>query len=190
MNALARRQQLAGLDTTQKVWRLYVEAGLTMQQVAEELAITKGAVSKALKRAETIGLEALKGKVEHHKLRTLERLEWAWRTSQAAWERSCEGSTSKTSSTTERGESSVRKATIRTDDRPGDPRYMAQALDALKGIRELLGLDAPTKLQITDPNRPYEDIPLEKLTRDCADLLKQAGLSIDTLLAQGPTGAQ
>jgi hypothetical protein len=56
----ARLQELRGLSTARRCWDLYTTHRWTHQEIAAELKISQGAVSKALARAEKAGLEALR----------------------------------------------------------------------------------------------------------------------------------
>jgi DNA-binding CsgD family transcriptional regulator len=202
-----RQQQLQGLDTAQQCWRLYVDHGLTTRQIGAELGISGGAVSKALRRAEKLGLETLRQSVSTHKTLQLARLERLYMIAMDAWDRSVGAQTAKVTKTVKKPAALVlpdpapaigdpaggaREATTpmvtetRTETRTmthiGNAAYLETARGCLSDMRKLLGLDAPIKVRQVDQDRPYEDLSDDDVRRELAALLVKAGID-PTMLA-------
>jgi predicted transcriptional regulator len=159
-----REQSLHGLDTAQRAWRLYVQHGLTQKQIAGELQLTQSAVSKALKRAEQLGLETLRASVATHKALQLARLERIYALAMDGFERSIGERVRKASSTKVGTKGDEVYDGTQTEDGRGDPKWLQTALAALSDIRRLLGLDAPAKVHVTESNRialTEQDIRIE-----------------------------
>jgi predicted transcriptional regulator len=171
-----REQSLHGLDTAQRAWRLYVQHGLTQAQIAGELQLTQSAVSKAIKRAEQLGLETLRASVASHKALQLARLERIYALAMDGFERSIGERVRKASSTKAgtKGDE-VSDATV-TEVVQGDPRWLQTALQALGDMRRLLGLDAPAKLHVTEPNRPHAGLTEHEIRVELGVLLAQVGV--------------
>jgi DNA-binding CsgD family transcriptional regulator len=118
--------------------------GLTQQEIAEQVGLTRSGVSKALTRIERKMLAELKEKVETLKVQQHFALHHVHRESLRAWE------TSKNEAVTvkevERGKDDVKiERTIRGQ--CGDPRHLDNALKALGDMRKLWGLDEDAKLR-------------------------------------------
>jgi predicted transcriptional regulator len=176
-----REQSLQGLDTAQRAWRLYVQHGLTQDQIASELQLTQSAVSKAIKRAEQLGLETLRASVATHKSLQLARLERIYALAMNGFERSIGERVRKATSTKAGTRGDEVSDATHTDERQGDPKWLQTALSALSDIRRLLGLDAPTKIQPVEPDRPHAGMTDADVRRELADMLAKAGVDPATL---------
>jgi predicted transcriptional regulator len=175
-----RASALRGLDTTQRAWRLYIEFGWSMSRIAAELGITKGAVSKAMRRGEQHAIAELKTTISAHKAKALERLEWLYYEARDAWERSKEPHTKKLSRQRKPAddEKAVPSTTTQlvTEETVGDPRYLSEARMCIDRICKLLGIDSPAKVALVDPDKEFEGVTDEELTRDLARMCKAAGI--------------
>jgi predicted transcriptional regulator len=181
----ALQQRLHGLKTAERAWELYAERGRSQPQIAAELGISQGAVSKALKRAEREALAHLRNKVTVHKMRQLARLEYIYRCSLEGFERSIgERVRTVTRAKTEGGDVTERRAEVHRVEHAGDPQWLREALRALAAQRRLLGLDAPAKLQAAvevEHHRPYEHWTEDELRHELAKELEKAGIDPPTL---------
>jgi DNA-binding MarR family transcriptional regulator len=177
-----RRQQLEGLDTEQKVWRLYIDSGMTTRQVGEALEIAPATVSRALARAEKRALAAMVSTVTAHKVKALERLEHLYRTSMDAYASSCVVARERTRAKRKTGaEGNSEETEIVKETARGNPRYLAEARSAVADIRKLLGLDAPAKVSIVDPDRPFRESNEDDVRRELAAALREAGVDAGAL---------
>jgi AcrR family transcriptional regulator len=150
-------QRTRGLATATKCWELVVTRGLTHAQIGKELGINQGTVTRALARAEQLGLETLRQSIEGHKHRQFARLEALYVESMHGW----------------------------THSRRRDPRFLAAADRAIASIRALLGLDSPQRTQIqhaiTPHPRPFADRTDDELRQELAETLALAGIDPATL---------
>jgi predicted DNA-binding protein YlxM (UPF0122 family) len=178
-----RHQQLHGLDTAQQAWRLYVQHGLTHAQIATELSVTRSAVTKAIKRAEQLGLETLKASVSAHKAIQLARLERIYCLALEGYERSIGERLKKASKSKTAKGGDERWAEVRSEDRHGDPRWLHTALSALSDMRKLLGLDSPLKVQPVEPDRPYVGLTDQEVRTQLNAMLLTAGIGVGLLPA-------
>jgi hypothetical protein len=204
--SLFRRQQLEGIETEVQCWRLYIDHGWSVRRIGEELSIAPATVSRALRRGEKRALEQLTASVTGHKMRAMERLERLYQIAMDAYANSVgEARTRKRKKTREvegvpvqaipggplipvRGEGSFTESEVMVDDtKPGNPRFLSEARAAVADMRKLLGLDAPTKVAFTDPDRPHLDLSDDDVRRELAKAMKDAGVDLTTL-AQDTNG--
>jgi predicted transcriptional regulator len=185
-----RLQEVRGLETARRCWDLYAKHGWTHAQIAEELHLTQSAVTKALQRAEQLGLKAMLDTVQHQKVVQFTRLERIYREAMLGYARSCEARIrkGKRSSTVNRGSRGVVKGKTsvhRSETRDGDPKFLNAARAALADIRALLGLDSPSTVKIVEPDRPYAGLTDDEVHQELAEMLEQAGVDPATL-TRGP----
>jgi predicted transcriptional regulator len=174
----AHLQRARGLQRTCQVWDAYIKNGWTQQRIAEELGISQAAVSKALARGHRDALGQLREKVSVHRAKQLARLEYLYRLAVEGLERSI----GERVRTVHRVNSEGVDETERwTEMHPGNPRWLTEALGALRGIAKLLGLNAPIKLQPVEPNRPFADRDEQEIRAELADLLEKANIDPATL---------
>ncbi|WP_148074680.1 terminase gpP N-terminus-related DNA-binding protein [Bythopirellula goksoeyrii] len=136
----------------QRVADLYLQ-GWTQQQIAVEVGVRQPTVSTDLKRIQMQWRESavrdfdLAREVEIQKIDRVERESWA------AWERSKKPS--QTAITTD--ETHQRKTRRHVKNQNGDPRYLEQVNKCIASRRALLGLDAPSRMEIeTDGTNPEQ----------------------------------
>lgn len=162
-----RRKEIARNHRRAEVAELYL-SGYVQARIADVLAIAQGTVSKDLAflhkqwaESSLIDLDAKKA-LELKRIDTVEREAWD------AWRRSVGSATVKTiatrgaiikegkEGTTEFKELRPAETTLRTEDLPGDPRYLTVVLKCIEQRRRILGLDAPQKIAPTDPTGEHE----------------------------------
>jgi predicted DNA-binding protein YlxM (UPF0122 family) len=177
MNNLIRRQQIQGLETERKCWRLYIEQGKTMPEIAAELSITKGAVSRAIQRTEKRLEAAQVASADKHRAVMLGELWQLYRDAREAFRKSIgEHKKNRTKVTKGKDTGDVTQAEIASENKYGDPRWAAEARLCLDRICKLKGLDAPTKVQNVDPDRPYEGLTDDELRREFLETLRSVGI--------------
>ena len=183
-----RQQQIAGLDTEQKCWRLYVDNGWTVRQIGLALEMSPSGVARALKRAEKRGLEALAASVSAEKALALARLHRIFEIAMDAYAGSVSERTRRRSKRRVGGKAgNVDETEIISEARLGNPRYLTVALGAVAEICKLLGLNAPTKVSAVDPDRPFEHMSDDEVRRELVLALRQAGVDA-TMLNADPVG--
>jgi DNA-binding transcriptional LysR family regulator len=152
-------QRARGLETARQCWEAFVTHGWTHDRIAKELGLTQSAVTKALARAEQLGLEVMHKSIQRHKGVQFSRLERLYVEAMDGWTRSRRGRAK------------------------GDPKFLGAARAALSDIRDLLGLDSPRLAQIhhVEPNRPHQHLTDDELRQELADMLEKAGVDAATL---------
>ena len=129
-----RRRQVADL---------YLQ-GWTQQQIAVEVSVGQGTISTDLKRIQKQWRESsvrdfdLAREVEIQKIDRIEREAWA------AWERSKLPSQAATTT----GDEHDRKTRRHVRNQYGDPRFLEQVNKCIASRRALLGLDAPSRMEV------------------------------------------
>ena len=136
------------------------------------------AVSRALRRAEKRAIERMQGAVSTHKMLAAERLDRIFVIAMGAYETSTVERTRRRSKRREGGDGPpVTETQIDTDNLMGNPAYLGKAIDAMREIKKLLGLDAPTKVNIVDPDRPHLDMTDDEVRRELAAAMREAGVT-------------
>lgn len=171
-----RQRTLKTAELDRRSWALYIERGRTQREIAAELGVTQGAVSKAIKRVE----ESLKSDFAQFRLRErthqLARLDHLYAEAMDAYEKSKAARTARSQRTITGPAGTTQTINqVNIEDAYGDPRFLAQALKALEDKRKLLGLDAPTKMQFVEPERPYADLSDAELERELLSALAALG---------------
>ena len=161
-------------------------AGFSQRQIAADEGLSQSAVSKILARVEARILAELVEQVEHHKVRQALRLDYLYRESLQAWERSKTDARRQVQRKTipSGGTAGSTVAEIVSEPRHGDTRYLEVARKALADQRRLWGLDAPQKLDVRATQGPFETLSDDALA---AELERQRRLLAD--LDREPTSA-
>lgn len=121
-------------------------AGKSCRVIGEELGINKGTVSDRIRRARNAFRAAhLVNKYEEYVSDQLQRLDWIQREAAEAWHRSVGQAVTITTKTGDGDEETTRKV----ETLAGDPRYLDTILKAEQRKADLLGLDAPRRVEIT-----------------------------------------
>jgi predicted transcriptional regulator len=144
------------LERERRVVELSIQ-GWRQDAIAAELGVSQAAVSKILARAEARHLEEIGTRITAQKARQTMRLENVYAQSMQAWAQSKADATKRRQRQTH-GEAGASQqiAEVVSENRHGDPRYLAEARGALKDLRALYGLDAPTKVVVT--GTPFDDM--------------------------------
>lgn len=134
----------------------------TEAEIAVELGITQSAVSQMLKRISSKVLDRLTSQAEEIKAAQTAQLEQIASESMRGWERSQTAAESERTVTeevmlegTQPDGAKVQIPSIKqtitktTEYQAGDPRFLDQARGALADIRDIWGLEAPKKKDIT-----------------------------------------
>jgi hypothetical protein len=124
--------------------------GIRQADIATAVGITRQGVTKALKRISEAALRELTADVRHLKALQTRRLEFLYRESVAAWERS-KGPAEQTSVAT--GGKEGDRTTTTTRGQCGDPRHLEAARAALGDIGKLWGLNAQPGDEVGGPVR-------------------------------------
>lgn len=118
-------------------WRLR-QLGWTQAKIGQHLGITQAAVLKALRRAERRCLQQMSDRIEGIKATQHAQLEHILMEALLAWEKSKKvNETLRTETDTDGAEKTIRTVRGQT----GDPRLLAEARQAMEGIRKIWGLD-------------------------------------------------
>jgi hypothetical protein len=128
--------------------------GKTHRQIAKEVGLSKAEVTKTLSRLRADWRRRAKESTDRHITESVARL---LRTMDRAWiayDNSI-GPHEKQTQKTIAG--AVAETSVQTEELNGDPRYLTIVLDCEKQLRGLLGLDAPTKTELSTPdNKPLQ----------------------------------
>ena len=137
---MARKREMLAFE-------LSADRGLNETRIAEELAkaglgkVTQQAVSAMLRRVEARALKDLTDLVRRKKVRQTASLEHCFGEAMAGWEKS---KTPQTTVTTKHGPGGdVKESQCVTREPVGDPRFLAEARQALADIRKIWGVDEP-----------------------------------------------
>jgi predicted transcriptional regulator len=143
-----KRSEMQVLLDRAKILELSLK-GWQQQHIAHELNMSPAMVSRDMKAIREQLKEQTLDDAEIAKNREKRRLEMIIYELWQAWEQSKKPVTTTVKSAQEEKGS---RAQIKTQQKTGDPRYMALIIEASKEIRKLEGLDAPTKISSTDPS--------------------------------------
>jgi hypothetical protein len=130
-----------------KIQGLYFE-GKTQAEIAVELQITQQQVSYDLKTLQTRWTQQANAKIDEAKAKELAKLDNLEREYWAAWLDSKKEFRGTTAERT-RGKNFGTKVQIKKERRDGDPRYLDGVMSCIERRCKILGLDAPTKAQLT-----------------------------------------
>ena len=138
--------------------------GWQQHQIAAELGVSQPAVSKILARTEDRRLQEIAQLVSRHKARQEMRLEHLFGQAMRAWNDSKTDATKRRQRQTHAGPGQEQQlAELVSENRHGDPRYLAEARGALRDLRTLFGLDAPTRVLVAGtPFESMSDAALEE----------------------------
>jgi hypothetical protein len=139
LNAGNQRRRARTRGRKLKVYERYLEGTCTQRQVAEEFGITPGRVCQLIHEMDAEILEGFSEKRGALKARQYGQLEHVAREAMRAWEQSQKPSETTKTKRTDGVPGDQTETT--TSHRPGDPRYLDQALKAMDGIRKIWGLE-------------------------------------------------
>ena len=136
-------------------------SGDSQHQIASLLGISQAAVSKILRRAEDQIVQETRERGLRAKGRQIQQLEHIYAQAMSAWHRSKADTVRKRQRRSDGASAGTSIAEVVTEAQHGDPRYLAEARNALSDLRKLLGLDAPQQLQVDA--RPFAHISDDQL---------------------------
>jgi AcrR family transcriptional regulator len=182
MRTVARRKQLEGLENERQCWKLYVVDKMTVPQIAEQLGINKGTVSRRLQRAESRVIEQQTDSANKQRAIVLSELWSLYKDAREAWWQSIgEHKKNKTKVIKGKEGGDVTQAEVASERKVGDARFLEAARSILADVRKMQGYDMPTKIQQVETNRPFEDLTEDQLRAEFVATLKAAGVSLADL---------
>lgn len=140
----------------EEAWRLRID-GWTQARIAAHLGISQQRVSQLLVVIEKRLHAEFAGQAEEIKARQTEQLQEVYREAVDQWRRSCEDAEKTTviSGRVKAGEFGVIDLpdleTVSREGQSGNPALLAQAMKALADIRQIWGLNAAEKQEISGP---------------------------------------
>jgi hypothetical protein len=130
------------------VARLYL-ARHTMQAIGDQLGVTKAQVFYDLKKCRAQWVKDANSCFDTRKAEELARIDRLENEYWEAWRGSLEEFTSTTKhAETAQGGTQKQRATVKTEARNGDPRYLSGVQWCIQKRTEILGLDAPQKNEV------------------------------------------
>jgi hypothetical protein len=147
----------------------HLVAGSSQHQTAAALGISQPAVSKIVRRLEERLLSDLAYKAERQRARQTLQIEHIYRVAMRAWQESRTDALRKRQQKRDGGPDgdSVTVAELVSENRHGDPRYLAEARAALKDLRGIWGVDAPERVTI-GPLTPFATMTDDALEAELA----------------------
>ena len=133
-------------DDRREIASLYLQ-GKTQQVIADRLHMTRQMVGYDLKAIQRRWREDTSRNLDEDKAQELAKLDELERTHWQAWEDSLEQVTTETSSLVNSAKDSRNRATIRREDKQGNPAYLRGVMECIDRRCKLLGLDSPQKLE-------------------------------------------
>jgi hypothetical protein len=126
-------------------WKIAQHFGVHPGQISRDLRV----LQKQWQEAALFDLDKVKGR-ELAKLDEIEHKAWL------AWDRSCkDAETMEVTGTSRGGKSKPDKVKKTTKGQAGESRFLAIILDCVKQRCEILGLEAPKKLDHTTGGQPF-----------------------------------
>lgn len=149
-------------DRERRAWELRVTQFQTEQQIADALGIDTSTVCRMLQRLEKRLAKTFEGQAAEIKAEQTAQLQHIAQEAIRAWERSQQDAE------IERTVSGPQGATTTTERRGqvGDSRFLDQVRGALEDIRDIWGLDAPKRTDVTSDGQPIKaliGIELDKI---------------------------
>jgi hypothetical protein len=132
----ARPTRHVTADQEREAWRLRTVDRLRESEIAEQLGVSQGTVSRMLGRVERRLAQAFQEEAFRAKARQTALLEHVVGEALAAWERS--------------------KQDAERRGLAASPAFLAECRAALAGIREIWGLNAPARQDVTSGGRPVK----------------------------------
>lgn len=166
-------------ERERQAWAYRAE-GMTHERIAELIGAERSTITKMLARLADRALGELTEDVSEEKMAQVSILRRIVDESMQAWERSKnpEKTVTKRAPVIEDAEKNHRRrGTGRSDsyllsrviDSDGDPRYLDMALKALGEIRKVLGLNAPTGIDVTTGGKTIDKIEVIEIVKTYED---------------------
>ena len=144
--AAPKRTKFQIEDERREIASLYLQ-GKTQQAIAERLDLSRQQIGYDLKAIQRRWREDTARDLDTDKSRELAKIDELERTYWQAWEDSLEQVTTETSSLVNSAKDSRNRATIRREDKQGNPAYLRGVMECIDRRCKLLGLDSPQKLE-------------------------------------------
>lgn len=177
--AAAKRTKAQRLDDLVTISSLYAR-GFTQRQIAAELAksrpytLSHKTICRDIKDVIAQWRETMVQNVDDLKSAELLRINEIEREAWREWERSKTGKERTLAERRTGGENPGEKASVTREGQCGDPRYLQVVQKCIEQRCEVLGLDAPTKLEHAGPNGapiPVQQVkPIEERLQRYADV--------------------
>lgn len=149
-NPGGRKNTKLAVEARRHQSRLMVLNGWTRKEIAEHFGIVESMVSRDLAAELEASKERWAEDLYKRRCDTADRLAHIRNEALEAWNRSCdERQIRQTQQKDGANGNGERSASLRTEDRDGDPRFLAEARAAEADIRKLWGMDAPAKTEVT-----------------------------------------
>jgi hypothetical protein len=139
-----------------KAAELYLRGMRSLTRIAQELGVNKSQISRDFKHIRQQWRETYIDDLNAAKQEELARVAEIEHKAWLAWDRSCQDAeTMEVTGTSQAGKGKPEKVRKVTRDQAGDPRFLAIILDCVKQRCEILGLQAPKKLDHTTAGEPF-----------------------------------
>ena len=144
------------IERDYEAYRLHVEYGFSKSEIARRLEISRPTVREALKRVTEQKAADNSPDMRRMRVQLTDQYRTTFRLAREGYDRSCEQAETETTTTTEghtdkKGDlldpTTTTSKTLRGQ--AGDPAFIAQMNNALKGIRDIHGIDEPKKIEST-----------------------------------------
>ena len=130
--------------------------GKFQHEIAQEVNVDRGTVSRDLKAVEAEWLKSGVMDLNAAKARELAKIDETERQAWVGWEQSRkDAETMEVTGTAQGGKGRPDKVKKITKGQAGDPRFLATILDCVKQRCQILGLEAPKKLDHTTGGQPF-----------------------------------
>ena len=139
-----------------KAAELYLRGLRSLTRIAQELGVDKSQISRDFKHIRKQWRETYVDDLNQAKQEELARIAEIEHKAWQAWDRSCQhAETMEVTGTSQAGKGKPEKVRKVTKEQAGDPRFLAIVLDCVKQRCEILGLQAPKKLDHTTAGQPF-----------------------------------
>lgn len=156
----------------EKISALYLQ-GWSQQRIADYLKqerdyeVSRQTISNDLKEVNRRWRESTTIPLDEHKQKELARIDLLEQTYWSAWEKSLETAEHTTQRTKDTGNGKQYDASIRKEERDGNPAFLAGVERCIKMRMDLLGLEAPKRQEVTG--------------KDGGAIILKTGMNIDDL---------
>jgi hypothetical protein len=140
-------RKLEILQRRQKVTEMLLQ-GTSQSAIAQQLGVTQSLVSRDLKKIQTAWRQSSIRNFDEIRTLELEKLAYVEQEAWGAWKRSQQPAQTATVD----GQAGTSKAKRTVRHQYGDPRFLEIVLHCNEAKRQMLGLDAPTKIAPTTPD--------------------------------------
>jgi hypothetical protein len=128
----------------------------SLTRIAQELGVDKSQISRDFKHIRRLWRETYIDDLNAAKQEELARVAEIEHRAWLAWDRSCrDAETMEVTGTSQAGKGKPERVRKVTKEQAGDPRFLAIVLDCVKQRCEILGLQAPKKLDHTTAGQPF-----------------------------------